>query len=178
MRTIFYATSVTLFIAAAACSDNKTTGDAGPPPQLCPTTIVQATSAPTGAEGGEGTSNACHVDQFVCVVGFQCGAFTQQATCTCNGTKFACVLADHSTVPDGVTDPTTLCLPDKGDAGSPGSCPTDKTTADGTPCTTAGQQCAYATTCVNPPRTDVCQCQPKAQGDAGLAWQCDINSCP
>jgi len=175
MRTIFYATSVTLFIAAAACSDNKTTGDAGPPPQLCPSTIVEATSPP----GNEGATGACHVDQFVCVVGFQCGNFVQQATCTCNGTKFSCLLAANgSAVPDGVTDPSTLCVAQQQDAGSPGSCPTDKTTADGTPCSKAGQQCAYATTCVNPPRTDVCQCQPNAQGDAGLSWQCDINSCP
>ncbi len=178
MRTIFYATSVTLLIAAAACSDNNPATDGGPTGQLCPTTIVQATNTTSTTEG---TSSKCHVDQYICVVGFQCtNNFTQQATCTCNGTtgQFSCVLANGTAVPDGVTDPTTLCLPAQPDGGNANTCPTDKTKADGTSCSNAGQQCYYSTTCTNPPRTDVCQCKGNVSGDAGLSWQCDINVCP
>ena len=176
MRTIFYATTVTLLIAAAACSTNNPSNDAGPGGQLCPTTIVQATSTSATTEG---TSDKCHVDQYICVVGFQCGNFTQQATCTCDGTagKFSCVLANGTPVAADTTDPTTLCLPAKEDGGA-NACPTDKTTATGTACTNAGQQCYYSTTCTNPPRTDVCQCMANQAGDAGLSWKCDINSCP
>ncbi len=176
MRTIFYATTVTLLIAAAACSDNNTKTDAAVPGQLCPTTIVQATSTSGTAEG---TSDKCHVDQYICVVGFQCGNFTQQATCTCDGTtgKFACVLSNGKPVADDTTDTSGLCNAlDSGVA--PDTCPTDKTKADNTPCKNAGQQCYYSTTCTNPPRTDVCQCIANQAGDAGLSWQCDINTCP
>ena len=156
-----------------------TTKDAGPGNQLCPTTIVEATSSPTG-DAGEGVTNKCHVDQYICVVGFQCGNFTQQSTCTCDGAtgKFSCVLANGNPVPDGVTDPTTLCLPAQPDGGNANSCPTDKTKADNTPCSNAGQQCYYSTTCTSPPRTDVCQCKGNVAGDAGLSWQCELNICP
>jgi len=176
MRTIFYATTVTLLIAAAACSDNPPKPDAGPGGQLCPTTLVQATSTSNTTEG---TSDKCHVDQYICVVGFQCNNFTQQATCTCDGTtsKFSCVLADGTPVPSDTTDTTTLCAAIK--PPPPDSCPTDKTTADNTPCKNPGQQCYYSTTCTSqPPPTDVCQCQPNAAGDAGLSWQCDLHTCP
>jgi hypothetical protein len=177
MRTIFYATSVTLLIAAAACSDNKSTTDAGPGGQLCPTTIVQATSTSGTAEG---TSNKCHVDQYICVVGFQCGNFTQQATCTCDGTtgSFACVLSNGTAVQSDVQDGDIAGLCAKLTNPTPEACPTDKTTATTTPCKNAGQQCYYSTTCTNPPRTDVCQCVANQSGDAGLSWKCDLNSCP
>lgn len=179
MRTIFYATTVTLLIAAAACSDNKSTTDGGTPGQLCPTTIVQATSTSGTTEG---TSDKCHVDQYICVVGFQCGNFTQQATCTCDGTtgKFACVLSTGAPVPSDTTatDVPTLCNK-LNDGGKQDPCPTDKTKADNTPCTNAGQQCYYTTTCTSqPPPTDVCQCMANQTGDAGLSWQCDLHACP
>ncbi len=176
MRTIFYATTVISLIAAAACSNSNPTADAGPGAQLCPTTIIEATSS-TGAEG---VSNKCHLDGYICVVGFQCGNFTQQSTCTCDAAKgtFSCVLANGTPVDQPVTDPSTLCLPAGPDGGPANPCPTDKTKANGTSCSNAGQQCYYSTTCTNPPRTDVCQCQPNTAGDAGLSWMCDINICP
>jgi len=176
MRTIFYATTVIGLIAAAACSDNKNTTDAGPPGQLCPTTIIEATSS----SGAEGVSNKCHVDGYICVVGFQCGNFTQQSTCTCDAVKgtFSCVLFDGTAVDQPVTDPTTLCKSVTDGGVNPDTCPTDKTTATGTACKNAGQQCYYSTTCTSPPRTDVCQCMANGAGDAGLSWTCDLNVCP
>ena len=178
MRTIFYATTVTALIAAiAACSDNTNKGDAGPGGQVCPTTIQEATKTSGGAEG---TSDVCHVDQYICVVGFQCGNFTQQATCTCDITtkKFACKLSNGTDVPDDTTDSTTLCNSLK-DAAAPDPCPTDKTKATGTPCTNAGQVCTYSTTCTtSPPPQDICQCKGNTSGNPGLSWSCELNQCP
>ena len=181
MRTIFYATTVTALIAAiAACSDNTDKGDAGPGGQICPTTIQEATKTSGGAEG---TSNVCHVDGYICVVGFQCGNFTQQATCTCDITtkKFGCTIFSNNQpqpVPDDTTDPTTLCSSINPDASAP-ACPTDKTKAEQTPCTNAGQVCTYSTTCTSsPPPQDVCQCKGLTSGDPGLAWHCELNQCP
>jgi hypothetical protein len=178
MRTIFYATTVTALIAAAvACSDNKTGGDAGPGPQLCPTTIQEATKTSGGTEG---TNNTCHVDHYICVVGFQCGNFTQQGTCTCDGTtnKFSCALANHTPVPDDTTDSTGLCQSINPDASAP-ACPTDKTKADTTACSESGQLCVYSTTCTTqPPPQDTCECSPNPNGNPGLSWQCDLHACP
>jgi hypothetical protein len=157
-----------------ACTSSNPTPDAGPGGQICPTTIVEATTAP----GQEGVTSSCHVDDYICVVGFPCGNFTQQATCTCDGSNFSCVLSDGTQVQPGVTDPSTLCQSVDSDGGA-NPCPTDKTMADGTACSNVGQQCYYKTTCTTtPPPTDVCQCKGNTQGDAGLTWQCDLNSCP
>ena len=178
MRTIFYAMSVTALIAASACSDNKNTGDAGPGAQICPTTIQAATKT---SGGNEGANDSCHVDGYICVVGFPCGNFVQQATCTCDGAtkKFACALSSNGdAVPDDTTDTTALCNALKPDA-NPDTCPTDKTKADNTPCHTAGEICTYSTTCTTqPPPQDTCQCNANQSGDAGLSWQCDLNVCP
>jgi len=178
MPTIFYATTVTALIAAiAACSDTTDNGDAGPGQQICPTTIQEATKTSGGAEG---TSNVCHVDNYICVVGFQCGNFTQQATCTCDITtkKFSCKLSNGTDVPDDTTDSNTLCSSIQPDA-SADPCPTDKKTAEQTPCKTAGEVCTYSTTCTSqPPPQDVCQCKGVIAGDAGLAWHCELNQCP
>jgi hypothetical protein len=182
MRTIFYATTVTALIAAiAACSDNTDKGDAGPGGQICPTTIQQATKTGGGAEG---TSNMCHVDQYICVVGFQCGNFTQQATCTCTipagetALRFQCLLSNGQEVDPDTTDSTGLCKSINPDA-SADPCPTDKTKAEQTPCSTAGEVCTYTTTCTSsPPPQDVCQCKGLTSGDPGLAWHCELNQCP
>jgi hypothetical protein len=183
MRTIFYATTATALIAAAvACSDTTNPGDAGPGAQVCPTTIQAATST---ASGNEGANDSCHVDAYVCVVGFSCGNFIQQGTCTCSAVtgKFSCVLSadtDPNTnqIPPDTTDTSGLCNSLK-DAGPPDTCPTDKTTADGVACHTSGEICTYSTTCTTqPPPQDTCQCKGNAAGDAGLSWQCDLNVCP
>src|SRR5678816_4395121 len=106
MRTFFIATTVTALIAAVvACSDNNPKGDGGASGQICPTTIQQATAT----SGAEGVSRACHVDQYICVVGFLCGPYVQQATCTCTiptdetALRFQCLLSDGREV-----DPDTL----------------------------------------------------------------------
>jgi hypothetical protein len=184
MRQIFYATTVTALIAAAvACSDNNNKGDAGPGTQVCPTTIVAATSTATGTEGA---NDSCHVDRYICVVGFQCGNFTQQATCTCNGntSKFECVLAaNNNPVPDDTTDTTALCSSIANPV-QPDTCPTTVAAAkdaQGNPvaCKNAGQVCTYATTCTtSPPPQDVCQCKANGGGSAGLSWACDVHECP
>jgi len=183
MRQIFYATTVTALIAAAvACSDNNPKGDAGPGQQVCPSTIQAATST---AAGSEGTNNSCHVDLYICVVGFQCNNFTQQATCTCDGTtgKFTCLLSNGDTVPDDTTDSSTVCTA-LADAGKPDTCPTtvkDAKDAQGNPvaCTNAGQICPYATTCTTqPPPQDTCQCKGNISGSPGLVWECDVHQCP
>lgn len=182
MRTIFYATTAIALIAAAvACSDNNNKGDAGPGAQVCPTTIEAATKT---ASGSEGTNDSCHVDRYICVVGFQCGNFTQQATCTCTiptgetALRFQCFLADGTEVQKDTTDSTGLCNQLKPDASSD-PCPTDKTKADGTPCNTSGEVCTYSTTCTTqPPPQDTCQCKGNISGNPGLSWACELNQCP
>jgi hypothetical protein len=187
MHTLLRATtalaSVLSIAVAVACSSTTTTTDAGPSPtQICPSTIVQATTS--GGDAGEGTNSSCHVDGYVCTIGFLCtDNFVQQADCTCtlqmDGThQFNCILtADKSQVPPGVTDPTTLCVSTQGDS-APNPCPTDKTTASGTVCTNPGEICYYLTQCSgSPPPVDTCQCVGNANGDAGLSWSCDLNTC-
>lgn len=155
----------------AACTSDNPVADAGPGGQVCPVTIVQATAA----AGEDGVTSKCHATNYICVVGFQCGSFTQQATCTCDGSAFSCVLADGTAVAADVTDPSSLCKP-VNNPPPPDTCPTDKTTAQGTACKNAGQQCYYASSCTtSPPPTDVCQCKGNELGDAGLSWACDIN---
>ena len=177
MRTIFYATTVTALIAAiAACSDNNNPADSGPGTQVCPVTIQQATK--TGG-GTEGASNVCHVDGYICVVGFQCGNFTQQTTCTCdiNTKAFACKISNGDDVPADTTDSNTLCSSINPDA-SADPCP-DKATAEQTPCKTAGEVCTYTNACTSsPPPQDICQCKGLTSGDPGLAWHCELNQCP
>jgi len=183
MRTIFYATTAIALISAAACSDNNPKGDAGLGTQVCPTTIQQASK--TG-EGSEGSNDKCHVDGYICVVGFQCTNFTQQATCTCNGntSKFECVVAaNNNPVPDDTTDVTPLCSSIANPV-QPDTCPTSVATAhdaQGNPiaCKNAGQVCTYATTCTTqPPPQDVCQCKGNTNGNPGLSWACDVHQCP
>jgi hypothetical protein len=196
MRTLFralIALAPVLGLSVAACSDNNPTGDAGPGQQLCPSNILQATAAP----GEEGTTSACHVENYTCVVGYPCGNFQQQATCVCqtvNGVQaFVCAKnSDPNRTPIAALDPTTdavcalppgptnvcsLCVSTSQDGGEP--CPTDKTTADGTACSTTGEICSYTTTCTTqPPPIDTCQCVANPSGDAGLSWQCDLHQCP
>jgi len=196
MRILFRAATIALPVfcmAALACTSSNPASDAGPnTQQVCPSNIVQATAAPKD----EGTSSACHVENYTCVVAFACGSFAQQATCVCetqNGTQaFSCTLnsdPSHAVLDQPVTDPMceaapgigvdcSLCKSTEGDGGTD-VCPTDKTTADGTPCHNAGQICTYTTTCGgSPPPVDQCQCDPNASGDAGLSWSCDLNNCP
>jgi hypothetical protein len=195
MRTLFRATialSVLCLPIVACSSDNTTYPDGGGGQQICPTTIIQATADP----GAEGTTSACHVENYACAVGFSCGQFQQQANCVCqtqNGTqRFVCTLnAVPSRVLDSpVTDPNCalppgpgvtcadLCQPSQQDGGTE-PCPTDKTTAGGTACKNIGQICTYTTTCTgSPPPVDQCQCVGNKTGDAGLQWSCDLNQCP
>jgi hypothetical protein len=188
MRNLFGAAIalVPAFSIVVACSSNTPTPDAGPPPEICPSTIVQASTA--GGDGGEGTNSSCHVDGYVCVIGFECAdTFFQQAKCTCtlqqDGThSFNCFLeTDNSAVPPGTTDPSTLCksVETVGDA-SVNPCPTETAATTTTvPCTNPGQVCNYLTKCTSqPPPVDTCQCTDNANGDAGLSWTCDINNCP
>ncbi|HEY1956473.1 MAG TPA: hypothetical protein VGH28_12700 [Polyangiaceae bacterium] len=182
-----------LGVCAIACSDNNPAADSGPGEQVCPTNILEATAPP----GNEGTTSKCHVENFTCVVGYLCGSFVQQATCLCTGGQFACTLdnpshqaldqpvtdeACSSTIPPqdgGVPASCSLCQSVAPDGGPGNACPTDKTTADGTACTNAGQQCFYTNTCTgSPPPTDVCQCIANANGAPGLSWRCDLNQCP
>jgi hypothetical protein len=170
---------------ALACTSSNPAVDAGPGEEVCPTNIITAT-AHSQPDAGEGQSDVCHVPGYVCVVGFQCGNFTQQAACTCtlqsdSTLLFNCTLAANGMpIPLGVTDSTTLCTSIDEDAGQ--ACPASDTTAMGTPCTEPGQQCFYkGTVCdggegVN--GTDVCQCTGNFTGDAGLSWACDIGLCP
>lgn len=196
MRNLLRASFViapVLAVCAIACSDNNPTTDGGPGGQICPTNIIEATAAP----GADGTTSKCHVENFTCVVGYLCGSFVQQATCVCTGGTFQCTLDNpsHQALDQPVTDPNCTSTIPPADGGLPSSCalcqsvasdggpgdvcPTDKTTADGTSCKNAGQQCFYKTTCTgSPPPTDVCQCLGNSNGDAGLSWRCDLNQCP
>lgn len=194
MRTLLRVTALlapVLCISVVACSSDTTQKDAGPGEQICPSNIIQATAA----AGVEGTTGACHVENYTCVVGYLCGYFVQQATCVCSGGTFKCTVdnPDHTALDTPETDPNCaatvpisggnptyceLCKSTVADAG-PETCPTDKTKADGTSCTNAGQQCFYSNTCTGqPPPSDVCQCIGNATGDAGLMWRCDLNTCP
>jgi len=173
MPTILRASlALTALPILAACTSSNPTYDAGPQPQLCPTTIEEATAAP----GAEGTTSACHMANFVCAVSFTCGSFIQQASCTCDGKVFTCVLPGTDAGLGPIDDGGSLCQSTESD-GSANTCPTDKTTASGTPCTNAGQICVYQSSCTtSPPPQDTCQCIGD-QVDAGLSWSCDIN-CP
>jgi hypothetical protein len=175
-------------IFAIACTSSNPAVDAGPTQEVCPTNIVTAT-AHAQSDAGEGVSDLCHVQGYVCVVGFQCGNFTQQAACTCTlqsdkSLSFDCTLAANGMpVPVPTTDPTTLCTSIDEDA--TGVCPTSTATAMpggmGAPCTESGQQCFYkGAMCSGDtvPGTDVCQCTGNFNGDAGLSWACDIGQCP
>ena len=82
-------------------------------------------------------------------------------------------------VPAGTTDTAPLCTSTEQDA-QPTECPTDDTMASGTSCNTSGEQCFYqGKSCPGQrvPPTDTCQCVAAANGDAGLAWACDIHNC-
>ncbi len=171
-------------IFAIACTSSNPAVDAGPTQEVCPTNIITAT-AHAQPDAGEGVSDVCHVQGYVCVVGFQCGNFTQQAACTCTlqtdmSLLFNCTLAANGMqVPPDTTDPTTLCTSIDEDASQ--ACPATAAMGMGMPCTESGQQCFYkGATCPGDtvPGTDVCQCTGNFTGDAGLSWACDIGQCP
>ncbi len=187
MPTLFRASLLVLapmVSIALGCTSSNPAVDAGPGGEICPTTIIQATAA----GDKEGTTSKCHVDGFNCVVGYQCGNFTQQAICTCtlqqDGTthKFQCKTEANGTdVPEGTQDSDIagLCSATAFDAGAD-PCPASATTGDDTPCKTPGKLCAYTgTTCTGDPvaPTDTCQCHGNANGDAGLSWKCEVNAC-
>lgn len=197
MHKLFWGALIVLAPAvsfAVACSSNPPppAPDAGP--QLCPPTLVQASTM--GGDAGEGTNSSCHVQGYSCFIGFACGSFIQQADCTCTlpdaggPMTFACQLtANGSEVPPDPTmwgtpgDPSkSFCvpLPNIADAGV--ECPDASVAATtATPCNAAGEICYYkGVTCPGdqvPIKTDNCQCNANVQGDAGLSWMCDIHTC-
>jgi hypothetical protein len=181
--------SVFSIAVAFACSSPTPVMEAGTPGEVCPSNITQATTA--GGDGGEGTNSSCHVQGYVCPISWPCSnslGLRQQALCTCTrqmdmSLSFDCVLAiDNSAVPPNTTDTTSLCQSTEtmGDA-TVNQCP-DKTMAStmNLPCSNSGQVCDYiGVKCPGQQvgTTDTCQCVGNANGDAGLSWQCDINSC-
>ena len=56
----------------SACSDNATDGDAVHGGQVCPTTIVQSDAR---AGQGRDEQQVCHVENYMCVVGYSCSNF-------------------------------------------------------------------------------------------------------
>ncbi len=159
-----------LVTLAVACSStpNPTTDGGGN--QVCPTTIAQATASTT----------KCQVQNTICVVGFPCTPVYQQATCTCDtNTGWSCLLSNGKPVAADTTDTTSLCQPVT--TNNPNACPSTPAAGDGTACTNAGQTCFYSgVKCPGDtmPATDNCQCKGNTMGDAGLAWQCEVATCP
>ncbi len=149
------------------------------PKPVCPAFVNQAVARTT----------KCTTEGYVCGIGYSCGAFQQQATCTCTAGNYACVAPDAKggTVDIPVDSSSAdvsanFCIaqPTPTD-----TCPMD-ITADGKQCQTAGKACYYSgANCPNStnPLTDNCYCEGsvQAQKDGGLVnrltWNCTVNSC-
>jgi hypothetical protein len=171
----FFALGLGLALAASACSSSTASSQseaAVTNPPVCPNFVSAAVSSKT----------TCKDEGYVCGIGFQCGAFFQQAVCTCTGGKFACttpkgdIAADTSEA--DVTANFCTAQPPSSEA-----CPKDQTSMQGKACTTAGKSCYYTgTTCqgASAPLTDECDCKNTQTLDGGassLQWQCSIATC-
>jgi hypothetical protein len=151
--------SLTLVVA---CSDDPTVTPAPSPVQTCLGTFSAANEA------------SCFVNGFSCPYPLDCPTgFQQQATCTCNGTKFVCTASDGETIAKGAA-PECKSTQEP----NPDACPASLAAAEGKACKVVGTQCPFAgTTCSDGTKNiDLCQC---TAGDAGnFLFVCSKRVCP
>lgn len=184
----FVAFGLGLAAISAACSSTAAAPEPTPTPKpVCPNTVMAATDPKT----------SCEPEGYICGIGFPCGAYAQQATCTCTNKVWVC--NDAANPPAQIMtgeDPSTHCVPQ-----GPGAekCPTDvasvatsmmppvdctnsKKYKDPPCCTNAGQACYYkGTLCASGAQlTDVCTCEGVGSFDGGtpyLSWVCNVATC-
>ena len=130
---------------------------------VCPTSIADV-------------GKACTVEGKSCPTGYACGAFNQQAQCTCAGGVFACNDSAGEPIPAGAT--TATCIANG--SGNDSRCPSTEVNTDGLKCTVSGLQCRYTgfqcpENPPNQPNIDTCQCVAKPGG--GLAYVCEPVLC-
>lgn len=159
--------------ACSSTTDASTSSGLAPKP-VCPTFVENAVDPAT----------KCTSEGYVCGIGYQCGVFQQQATCTCTGGHYACVAPDgkggtvdipSGTVRADVSANFCIAQPPSAEA-----CPMD-VSSEGKQCQTAGKACYYANSlCKTVPLTDVCTCEgvPGTAKDGGatnkLTWVCTL----
>jgi hypothetical protein len=127
----------------------------------CPRSLTEAIGA------------SCPKEGQVCGIGYPCGSFQQQATCTCGGGKFACTDATGTDVAAGAQP---ACV-GPGQANDK-ECPSTEVAAAGKACKTSGLLCYY-TGALCPensvPTSDFCQCLGATGG--GLQFNCEPRPC-
>jgi hypothetical protein len=154
------ALALSLSCAAYGCSNsNGNINAAHDAEAVCPNTVTAAAGA------------KCAYTGLVCSIGYLCGSFAQQATCTCNnGRTFDCTDSTGQSVdPSG----TPACTSNGG--GHDNECPASEALAINASCKTAGLLCAYANNC--PPINNVggldqCQCT-GGRADGGFVFVCE-----
>ena len=163
--------------AACSSSDTTTATEQVVVKPTCPAFVDQAVNS-------KSSMSKCNTEGYVCGIGYPCGSFQQQATCTCTGGKYACVSADGKEIQADTSSAdvsANFCIPQPP---SPEACPMDVTAA-GKQCQTAGKTCYYkGLTCSNGNQlTDNCYCEGSVQTlkDGGtvnrLTWNCTIDAC-
>ncbi len=143
---------------ATGCTSNDTTTPTLLPTQ-CPSTLIAANGAACG-------------DGLVCPYEFACGAFQQQATCSCVNGALACVVdATDASLALGA-EPT--CTPQTNSVACPKSEPQSLDT-----CTAVGLTCLYDDLVCpksdSGPNIDTCECQGGTNG--GLVFNCLVDEC-
>jgi hypothetical protein len=142
--------------ALGGCSSDHPAPAAAALPRECPASLTSAIAA------------SC-VEGQSCPIGYACGAFVQEAQCTCTGGHYACADATGAALTAGASP---ACVP----FSPPGKCPIAKT--DLSPCTTAGLACDYkGLSCPENPYPNVDTCTCTGDGDGGLAFHCVIVPC-
>ena len=131
----FVFVSLGLAVAAIACGGNtsSTTTSSPTPKPVCPNFVSSAVAAGT----------TCTELGYVCGIGFQCGPFFQQATCTCGTSgKFACT-SPKGDIAAGTSEAdvsANFCTPET--LGNE-ACPTSVTASANTKRAPAGKACFY-----------------------------------
>lgn len=148
----------------AGCSSNDTSSgepgvDAG---LVCPVTIADV-------------GKVCSVGGKVCPTLYSCGAFSQQAQCTCTKGHFDC--NDSAGQPLMSPDQPPTCIPQG--SGNDSKCPASEALADSKACTVSGLQCHYpGVTCSDGvQRRDTCMCASAVDGGPGLVFTCEPAVC-
>ncbi len=151
--------SLTLVVA---CSDDPTVTPAPAPVQTCLGSLKTANEA------------SCFENGFACPYPLDCPTgFQQQATCTCNGTKFVCTSSDGETIAKGATP---ACKDTQ--EPNPDACPASLAAAEGKACKVTGGVCSFVgATCTDGTKnTDFCTC---TAGDGGaFQYVCTKRICP
>jgi hypothetical protein len=158
------------FAASAGCSASSS-NDATDPPQGTDTTSPALTACGTSVESINGKS--CASSTRHCTVPITCGSFVQQARCTCENDRFACV-DSTGPIPPGHAP---RCVDDP--APDEASCPDTMFEAQGKSCGTMGKTC-YFQGSVCPERLGIrnlnyCRCTPREDGE--LAFECTVIPC-